>query len=109
MTQNGEIKSRMEAVAFAEWMEWRAYLDGKAELTEKRAAYLDKRFGRLAAKNARHMRHMRVHPAKCATGGRFKKHCARGGHDKTSTGRVISTKRFENSRLTCVYKHPKNF
>lgn len=35
---------------------------------------------------------------------RMKKHCKRGGLEKTSCGSVMATKRFEGSRLTCVYK-----
>lgn len=36
---------------------------------------------------------------------RTHKHGARGGHDKATLPTVTSVKRFENSRLTCVYKH----
>lgn len=38
-------------------------------------------------------------------GTKTRKHGARGGHDKATLPTVISTRRFDNSRLTCVYKH----
>lgn len=42
-------------------------------------------------------------------GTRCRKHGARGGHDKVKCGSVISIKRFEGSRSTCVYKHHRDF
>lgn len=38
-------------------------------------------------------------------GRRFRKHGARGGMDKTSEHTIISTKHFNGTRLTCVYRH----
>ena len=35
---------------------------------------------------------------------RIKKHCKRGDLEKTSSGSVMATKRFNNSRVICVYK-----
>lgn len=35
---------------------------------------------------------------------RMKKHCKRGGLEKISCGSVMATRRFDGSRITCVYK-----
>ena len=35
---------------------------------------------------------------------RMKKHCKRGGLEKTSCGSIMAIRRFDGSRITCVYK-----
>lgn len=51
--------------------------------------------------------HLSVPVKSCATGGRFRKHGERGGHDKPKAGTTMRVRRFEGSRLICVYKTHK--
>ena len=64
--------------------------------TQKGQAMRDKSY---ALKRA----HISMHDGMTQT-HRIKKHCKRGDLEKTSSGSVMATKRFNNSRVICVYK-----
>jgi hypothetical protein len=108
--QAGGCKSRREAIALAHAIQRirdeRFYIEYG---TPKEAARAIRSRERKIAREKRKSEHLYIRVKACATGGRFKKHCARGGHDKTSMGKVVSVRRFDGSRLTCVYSHHKNY
>lgn len=101
--KNGQVSTRKEAIRLAHRIE-----RVREENAEVMGHYANKAtYDRVRAQKRNVMKRLNqdFSVKSCITSGRTRKHCARGGHDKSTLPTITSVKRFENSRLTCVYKH----
>lgn len=104
--KNGQVSTRKEAIRLAHRIE--RVRKENAEVMSHCASKATYDRVRAQRRNVMKRLNQDFSVKSCVTSGRTRKHCERGGHDKTSMGTVTSVKHFAGTHATCVYKHHKN-